>query len=81
MGGWGEIVLRCTTESVTTYRMSEGDKSINVRVREAEKELFEAAARRDRRKLSDWVRIALIDAARQLLPEADVSEVEKRVLR
>lgn len=67
------------------HHMSEGDTNLNVRLRPAERELFEAAARYDRRKLSDWVRIALIDQALDLLPEEEVEglagAVEKRVLR
>lgn len=56
-------------------------ENINVRVRQAERELFEAAAKRSRRKLSDWVRITLVDSAKVVVPEADMATIEERLVR
>lgn len=54
--------------------MSEDRKFIHVRVRAADHELFEAAARKDRRKLSDWVRLTLTDAALESVPKPDQNQ-------
>ncbi|MBK9945628.1 MAG: DUF1778 domain-containing protein [Nitrospira sp.] len=61
--------------------MQRMNENINVRVRQAERELFEAAAKRSRRKLSDWVRITLVDSAKVVVPEADIATIEERLVR
>lgn len=57
-------------------------ESMNVRLRSAERKLFEMAAEKDKRRLSDWVRLALLEAARQRLDATELIEaVEKQVVR
>ncbi len=43
---------------------------IGIRLAPDERQLVEAAARKDQRNISDWARLALLRAARRLLRKA-----------
>ncbi|MBD3675552.1 MAG: hypothetical protein HUJ26_18730 [Planctomycetaceae bacterium] len=49
--------------------MSNKDQQVNVRCSEAQREQWEAAAAKDRRTLTDWIRITLDDASEEQLKD------------
>ena len=67
-GEWGHAKHSRLTQpaNVTTLCDMERTQSLDIRVSPEEKALIRAAAERDARKMSDWVRLVVLKAAKEI---------------
>lgn len=62
--------------------MQRMNDTLNVRLKPAERELYERAAAADKRRMSDWVRLTLCNAARELVSDPELlARVDEQVVR
>lgn len=67
---------------VTWNIVSHMSEMLHVRLRPEERKLYELAAKADKRRLSDWVRLVLLAAVKERVDEPElINAADKAVVR